>query len=49
LISYYAPKKYLSKADVARIDQAILKRIIVGNVFLVDDHIKASDEIKAKI
>ena len=36
-------------AKVARIDHAILNKIIVGKVFFVDVHIRDKLEIKAKI
>ena len=36
-------------AVIAKIDQPILKRIIVGKVFLVEDHINNNDDTNAKM
>jgi len=45
----YSPIKYFIKAVDERMVQAILNKIIEGRVFLVEDHIKAIDEIKANM
>lgn len=41
--------KCLSIDNVAKMHHNILNQIIVGNVFTVDDHIKAKLEANAKI